>query len=452
MRTAEQALIDAGTSVDQLMQVAGKGAAEWVWRIAAGRSVTVLCGPGNNGGDGYVIAECLRSRGLEVKVVSPTPPKTEAAKNARISYKGQVLGSGDGIKGGVLVDCLFGSGLVRPLSAELLLLLRDLARTHAQRVAVDLPSGVESDTGALLNKRLPEYDLTIALGAWKFAHWKLPAREIMGTQKLVSIGIDEIEQAARLIGKPTISAPPIDAHKYARGLCAVVGGEMPGASLLASQSALRAGAGYVRLLSDSQIANAPAGLVVDQRDLAESISDNRINSILVGPGLGRSEVAEQRLLEALSIGAPMVLDADALMLLTPDMVQEGMTLLATPHDGELDCLCHAFAVVASTRSGKALALAKTSGMTVLAKGPDSYVASPKGQLAIAQPATSWLSVAGTGDVLAGIAASRMATGKNPFEAACEAIWLHGRAARELGAAFTSDDLASAVSKAVSSAR
>ena len=184
MQAAEQALIGAGTSVDDLMQIAGDGAAEWVWRVAAGRPITVLCGPGNNGGDGYVIAENLRVRGLGVQVIAPISPKTAAARNARKNFGGSVLSSGNGVRGAILVDCLFGSGLARSLSAELLLLLRDLTEHHPIRIAVDLPSGIESDTGAMLNDWLPQNDLTIALGAWKFAHWKLPARKLMGRESL----------------------------------------------------------------------------------------------------------------------------------------------------------------------------------------------------------------------------------------------------------------------------
>jgi len=451
MQAAEKALIDGWTSADALMAVAGQGSAEWVWRLAAGRPVTVLCGPGNNGGDGYVIAESLRARGLPVQVVAPIAPKTDTARNARRSYRGALLGSGKQAKGYVLVDCLFGSGLTRPLSAEHALLLRDLAERHPLRIAIDLPSGVESDSGALLNDKLPEYRLTIALGAWKFAHHRLPARAMMGDLKLVTIGVGAVRGAAQLIRKPRISKPAHDAHKYTRGLCAIVAGAMPGAALLASQAAMRAGAGYVKLLAHHVPIAAPPGLVIDQSPLDEATGDRRITALLVGPGLGRDREAEERLQAALACGKPALLDADALMLLKPQMLPEAVPLLATPHEGELEALCQGFAVVASGRQARALALARASGMVILAKGPDTLIASPDGRLAVAPPAPSWLSVAGSGDVLAGIAISRMATGADPFEAACQAVWLHGEAARQCGAAFTADDLALAVSGAIAAA-
>ncbi|MEO0871138.1 MAG: NAD(P)H-hydrate epimerase, partial [Pseudomonadota bacterium] len=148
MRLAEQRIFDAGTSVGELMEIAAGGAAHWVRRLAAGRKVTVLCGPGNNGGDGYVIARRLREWGLSVQVVAPEPPKTDAANGARAAWGEVVLTSGGKAEGEVFVDCLFGSGLTRPLEAEHALLLRDLAERHALCVAIDVPSGIATDTGA----------------------------------------------------------------------------------------------------------------------------------------------------------------------------------------------------------------------------------------------------------------------------------------------------------------
>lgn len=449
MRQAEQSLFDSGTDVFDLMQVAASGAAEWVRRLAAGRAVTVLCGPGNNGGDGYVIAHHLQQAGNSVQVIAPRPPATDAAKRAYALWGGEVRTSGGQISGEVFVDCLFGSGLSRPLSAEHLLLLRDLVRGHKLRVALDLPSGVESDTGALLNERLPVFNVTLALGSWKFAHFALPGREKMGELRCVPIGIAPVEGAAELVERPQLSPPASDAHKYRRGLAAIVGGDISGAGLLASQAAMRAGAGYVRLIAESD-KNAPADLVVDREDVGTALSDTRISAVLVGPGLGRSDGAVSRLKTALDRDCSIVLDADALMLLRPAMLPTNENILATPHDGELEQLCRHFSIIAEGRRNRANALARTSGMTVLAKGPDTVIAAPDGRLALAPPASSWLSIAGSGDVLAGLAVSRMAAGSDPFEAAREAVWLHGEAARHCGPAFTPTQLAEAASRAVES--
>lgn len=447
MRAAEQALFNAGTSVSDLMETAAGGAAEWIRRIAAGRSVTVLCGPGNNGGDGYVIARRLRDAGNAVAVVAPIDPATDAAREARRRWDGPVAAVG-GAQGDVFVDCLFGSGLARPLMDEHALLLRDLAARHHYRVAVDIPSGVDSDSGAVLGERLPTFDLTLALGAWKFAHWSLPGRALMGQMRLVRIGIGSVAGAAHMIERPRIAAPPADSHKYRRGLLGIIGGAMPGASLLSAAAAQRAGAGYVKLLASKPDLLTPPDVVTDSAPLAEALADPRIATILVGPGLGRDAAAQSALAAAVAQARGLVIDADALMLLEPAMLTRNPPILATPHDGEMDALCRAFGVIADGRRDRALALARVSGMVVLAKGPDSVVAAPDGRLALAPPAPSWLSVAGTGDVLAGIAASRMACGADPFTAACEAVWLHGDAARRAGAAFTPSQLAERVSEAL----
>lgn len=450
MQAAEQAIFDAGTSVDELMDIAGSGAAEWIRRVAAGRSVTVLCGPGNNGGDGYVIARRLREFGNSVTVVAPLEPSTEAARNAREAYGGPVQTSGKSAQGEVFVDCLFGSGLSRPLSAEHALLLRDLAERHAYRVAVDLPSGVESDSGALLNERLPAFDLTLCLGAWKFAHWKLPARAMMGAKRLVPIGVDATEGAACLVERPSLAPPGDESHKYTRGLCLVVAGAMPGASLLSCQAAMRAGAGYVQLASEAKVLAEP-DLVIRSDPLERVLDDPRIDSLLVGPGLGRNSAAADRLGSVLKSRKPCVIDADALVLLRPEMITSDQRVLLTPHDGELESLCRNFSVVAKGRQDRAQALAKASGATVLAKGPDTVIAHPDGRVALVPPASSWLSVAGSGDVLAGIAVSRISVGRDPFSAACEAVWLHGHAARLSKAPFTALQLAQSVQAAYASA-
>ncbi len=449
MQAAEMALIDAGSSVDALMQFAGRGAADWVWRMAAHGRVTVLCGPGNNGGDGYVIAEAIRERGGAVCVVAASEPKTDAARNARALYKGEVLAADADPHGEVFVDCLFGSGLTRPLIGEHSALLSRLVASHRHSVAVDVPSGVHSDSGELLNPQLPHFDLTICLGAWKFAHFLMPASATMGALRLVDIGAGRVAGAAGRIGRPRLKAPAASAHKYTRGLLGVVGGAMPGAALLACMAAQRSGAGYVRLIADAQL-SVPPDLVVDHSPFADAIADRRMAALLVGPGLGRNAASAERLALALKANVPAVLDADALMLLGPDVLTgRSASIIATPHEGELAALERAFGCAGTgSKPDRARALAAASGMIVVAKGPDTVVAAPDGRLACAPRASSWLSVAGTGDVLAGAIASRLATGVEPFQAACEGVWLHGEAARLSGPAFAAEALARALPDAV----
>ncbi len=450
MRGAEQALIDAGSSVDALMQVAGRGAADWVWRMAGKGRVTVLCGPGNNGGDGYVIAEAIRERGGEAVVVAASEPRTDAARAARAAFGGELLGPDASTYGEVFVDCLFGSGLTRPLSEADLALLSRLALRHRHRVAVDLPSGVQSDSGMLLNDGLPHFDLTIALGAWKFAHVLMPAAAICSELRLVEIGVGVVKGAARLITRPRIAGPMPAAHKYTRGLLAVVAGQMPGAALLACEAAQGAGAGYVKLFADERPPNAPFDLVADTGAIADVLTDDRNTAILCGPGLGRDAKAREKLAIALADPVPVVLDADALVLLGPRLLAERrVATIATPHEGELVRLEQAFDCEGSgSKVERARALATATGMVVVAKGPDTVIAAPDGRVACAPRASSWLSTAGTGDVLAGAIASRVATGVPAFEAACEGLWLHGEAARLCPPSFAASHLASRVPDAL----
>ena len=456
MRGAEEALIAAGSSVEALMAIAGQGAGDYVWRLAARRRVTVLTGPGNNGGDGWVIAETLRQRQVPVVVVAACEPRTEAARDARARYAGPVAGPDTAVSGDVLVDCLFGSGLTRPLEPGEAALLARLAAAHPHRVAIDVPSGVESDSGACLNDGLPDYQLTVALGAWKYAHFLMPAAARMGALARVGIGCAAVPGAGQVVRRPALRAPASDAHKYARGLLAVVAGAMPGAALLAAKSAQGAGAGYVKLLAPGVPGGLPADLVLelagDPRDLAVRLGDARLSALLVGPGLGRDDQGREWLKAVLATRAPLVLDADALMLLTPAMLRGRTGIIATPHAGELAALERAFGLATTgSKVARAQALTRASGMVIVAKGPDTVIAAPDGRVACAPRASSWLSTAGTGDVLAGCIASRLACGAEAFAAAGEGVWLHSEAARAALAPFSASALAEAVRGAYAAA-
>ena len=439
MQAAEQALVDGGETISSLMERAGRGAAEWVWRMAAGRSVTVLCGPGNNGGDGYVIARVLQERGLKVQVVAPMEPKTPAARAARAAWGGEPVKDA---KGGVFVDCLFGSGLTRALDEVLETQLCNLAAAHELCIAVDLPSGIDADSGEILNDTLPIHDLTIALGAWKFAHWMMPAMQLMGEKRLVPIGVAQDWNMSQLAERPLLAAPEPDAHKYSRGLLAVIGGEMPGAAVLAARAAMHGGAGYVKLYAEGDQPAVPPDLVVVKEKLAELLADERLSAVLIGPGLGRSQAARDRLAWVLGCDVPTVCDADALHLLTPDMIEGRLSpLIVTPHAGELEVLGQTFGSVGLDRIEQVSDLAEALEGVVVAKGPDTMLAAPAIPVTIMPPASSWLSTAGTGDVLAGLIASRLAVGmESPIGIALEGCWLHREAARLAGEAFSAAQL------------
>ena len=227
---------------------------------------------------------------------------------------------------------------------------------------------------------------------------------------------------------------------------------MPGASVLACMAAQRSGAGYVKLLAEAAVM-APADLVVELGALTAQLADKRIAALLVGPGLGRSQTSHSRLRAALACDVPAVIDADALMLIGPgDVAGRRAPIIATPHEGELVQLERAFGCAAGgSKVARAVALAQASAMIIVAKGPDTVIAAPGGAVVVAPPAPSWLSVAGTGDVLAGTIASRLATGLEPIEAAGQGLWLHGEAARLAGPAFTAQTLAEALSRAIGAA-
>ena len=449
MRAAERAAMAAGTSEWELMQRAGEGAAQWGMRVAAGRPVTVLCGPGNNGGDGYVIAETLLRNGNTVQVIAPVEPGTDTARKARTQFGGTVSAEA-APRHPVVVDCLFGYGLTRQVEGVFAALLEQVGTRDCYRIAIDVPSAVSSDSGEVLGP-LPQYDMTLALGAWKQAHGLMPAMAAMGTRRLVPIGLDLGPVSIGFSSRPHLAVPSPDAHKYRRGLLAIVAGAMPGAPLLAAEAAMRAGAGYVKLLSEHSHPDAPAELVIEQGNFAGNLADERISALLVGPGLGRNDDARGRLAKALKQRLPVVLDADALHLLGPDMLEgaDVTTVCLTPHEGELAKLCDAFGVSADGKLARTRRLRDVTGMTVLAKGPDTILASdvmthffPRG--------SSWLSVAGTGDVLAGIVASRLAAHGDAQRACAEGVWLHQEAARIASPAFSAGDLAHAVKPAMAS--
>ncbi|MEJ7926560.1 NAD(P)H-hydrate dehydratase [Sphingobium sp. AN641] len=444
MRAAEQALFDAGMDEYALMERAGAAAAEFVWRAGGRRDTLVLCGPGNNGGDGYVIARLLAARGVPVRVAALGESGTPSSRRARSLWAGPVCSLAQAEPATQLVDALFGTGLSRGLEAGVAARLCDLGGAAQICHAIDLPSGVDSDSGAMLSA-IPRYDLCIALGAWKPAHVLYPAAGRVARPVLADIGIDTGDRVARL-APPRIAAPGHSAHKYSRGLVAVLGGAMPGASLLAARAAAHGGAGMVRLIVRDWVSPGLDAIVV----LADegALDDARVAAALVGPGLGRDDQARALLDGAMRAGWPLVLDADALTLLSedgPEAVPDGSVL--TPHDGEFMRL---FGDLPGSKIDRAMQAARRARSVVIYKGADSVIAAADGRVAVAGGASSWLSTAGTGDVLAGLVASRLAVTGDPFRAACEAVWLHGEAARRAGAAFVADDLIVRIAPALAS--
>ena len=443
MRAAEDRVIAAGTSVELLMERAGAAAGDAIWRLAGPMPALILCGPGNNGGDGYVVARFLAERGAEVRVAALAEPATPAAQAARRAWSGPVAALDAAAPAPLLIDCLFGTGLKRPLdNAATLLRLAEQARL---RVAVDLPSGVATDNGAILSP-VPDFDLTITFGALKPAHLLQPAARHMGRIVLADIGV-EADTQLHEIARPHLPAPGPDGHKYTRGLVTIVAGAMPGAAILAATAAARAGAGAVRLQGGKIISGVPAAIIQTGEGPLDRLDDTRIGCLVVGCGLAPDAEGRRLLDAALDSPHPLLLDAGALHLLTETHLKtrKAPTIL-TPHGGEFAWL---FGEGQGSKVDRTRAAAAASGAIIVFKGADTVVAAPDGRAAILPPPSSWLASAGTGDVLAGIIAAMVARGLDPFEAACAGVWLHARAGALAGPALIADDLAAHLPKAVS---
>lgn len=437
MRAAEQAAIERGTGVETLMERAGAALAEAAFRFAGPLPTLILCGPGNNGGDGYVAARHLQSRGVQVRVAALGEPKTDAAKWARSQWQGTVEPLSDATKAApMIIVALFGTGLSRRLDELVVAHVSRLCDEAVVGIACDVPSGVNTDSGQCLSP-VPSFDMTVTFGALKPAHLLHPSMNRCGRLILAEIGV-EARTDWHEIERPTL--PPVEPglHKYTRGLVHALAGKMPGAIALAATAAARSGAGYVRVSTSRPIEALPSAVV--QVDTAE-VNDPRIGCLLVGPGLGD---IPQVLTLALTSRAPKVIDADGITHLGEPERLRGQDAVITPHEGEFRKL---FGELPGTKPERALEAARRSGAVVVYKGADTLVASPDGRLGFRPPAPAWLATAGTGDVLSGMIAALRARGLPAFEAASAAVWLHGRAAEIAGPDMIADDLLGAIPKA-----
>jgi hydroxyethylthiazole kinase-like uncharacterized protein yjeF len=438
MSAAEQAAIDRGVAVSDLMEQAGSALAEAAYRFAGPLPALVLCGPGNHGGAGYVAARHLEVRGSAVGVAALGEPGSDAASHTRSQWTGPVETlSAETAPAPLVIDALFGTGLKRGLEETVAAQLFRLCDASVVKVACDLPSGVETDSGAELSA-VPRFDMTVAFGALKPAHLLHPAMHKCGRLVVADIGIgapDDWHEIAR----PEL--PPLDpgGHKYDRGLVHLLAGKMPGAIALAAKAAARSGAGYVRVSTSRAIDGLPSAIV--QTDTG-TVNDGRVGCLLVGPGMGD---LPQVLTLALTSHAPKVIDADAIAQVGEPERLTGQDAIVTPHAGEF---AHLFGEMAGSKADQALGAAQQSGAVIVYKGPDTIVASPDGRVGFAPPAPAWLASAGTGDVLSGLIAALRARGLPPFEAASAGVWLHGRAAEIAGPQLIADDLVEAIPEAL----
>jgi len=492
MGEADRLAVAAGVPGLQLMEAAGRAVAEAVLGLErrSGAHVAVLCGPGNNGGDGFVAARLLAEQGLAVRVALLGP--RDALKGDAASVAARWMGRVEPLTPAILagaalvVDALFGAGLSRALDGAAAAMVEAVNASGLPVVAVDVPSGLDGGSGQA-GGTVIEAERTVTFFRRKPGHVLLPGRSLCGRVIVADIGIPD--QVLARVGARTWSNAPglwlasypwprVEGHKYGRGHAVAVSGppDCTGAIRLGARAALRIGAGLVT------IAGSPAATAVnaqhltaimvrsvgDDRGLAEMLADERLNAVLFGPGAGVSQGTAATVETILASRASVVLDADALTSFAPatelgaGTVGFGFTsgpvspgrepahlfeaiaartgpVVLTPHEGEFKRLFPALAAIPSKLERTQLA-ARASGAIVVLKGPDSVVAAPDGRATINENAPPWLATAGAGDVLAGLVTGLLAQRAPAFEAACAAVWLHGEAGRDKGAGLIAEDL------------
>lgn len=493
MRGVERAAIEAGAASGRvLMERAGRGVLSRILAVrpdmaAAPARAVVLCGPGNNGGDGYVLARLLHDRGWQVRVhalAAPGAGAPDAVFNHDLWRERGPVAPLDGVSlaatmaaeaPALVIDAVFGTGLQRPLGGALAQALAEATKGDALRVAVDAPSGLCMDSGRALvdaadTVPLPA-DLTVTFHRPKLGHYLADGPVSCGVLDIVGIGLPEQPVA----GAVRLAAPALASlgkagrgHKYDHGHVLVLGGGVArgGAARLAARTALRVGAGLVTLACPpaALIENAARLDAVMLRGVADGAAlaamleaDPRFNALCLGPGLGLGAHTRDLVAAALETGRPAVLDADALSVFAHDpetlfAMLHGAVVL-TPHEGEFARLFPDLAAPLRARSGRgpawsrldaARAAACRAGVVVLLKGADTVIAAPGGAAVINAAAydraAPWLATAGAGDVLSGMIAGLAARGFDAVAAAETAAWLHVEAARAFGPALISEDL------------
>ena len=464
MYAADAAAARVGTPGLTLMENAGRAVAQAIVRRWAPRPVAVLCGPGNNGGDGFVAARLLTEAGWSVRLGllgQRERLKGDAAAMAEqwehpVEPLDPALLEGEPL----VVDALFGAGLARPLEG----VARALAEACAERelvcVAVDVPSGVHGDTGEALGGSF-EAALTVTFGRRKYGHLLMPGRARAGEVVVADIGIPEaaieelglrVHENAPALWQGLLPGPEAADHKYSRGHALVVGGDgaHSGAARLAARAALRIGAGLVTVHAPAAAlpvyaAQLTAVMVASLDELGAALADERRNTLLIGPGCGMSPATRARTLHALGAGKRCVLDADALTAFQDEpaalFAALGPDAVLTPHEGEYRRLFgHE-----GDKLSRARAAAAECGAVVVLKGADSVIAAPDGRAAINANAPPTLATAGSGDVLAGFILGLLAQGMPAFEAAAAGVWLHGAAAAAFGPGLIAEDLSESLS-------
>jgi hydroxyethylthiazole kinase-like uncharacterized protein yjeF len=458
MSAADRAAVTGGVESYLLMERAGAAVADAVAARWSPRPVVVLCGPGNNGGDGYVAARRLAEAGWSVRVAAEAPPGAGDAVRAAAGWTGGTAALGEAALDGaeLVIDALFGAGLARPLESGFEAVLKAAQARALPLAADDLPSGLPGDTGRPLGIA-PQAALTVTFHAKKPAHVLEPGRDLCGEIVVADIGLAPGAGGRLWENGPGLWAahfpwPATGAHKHQRGRLMVISGNVwsTGAARLAARSGLRVGAGLVTVMSPlSAVAVNAAQLEAvmvrpfeTDTELQRAADD--VDAVVIGPGAGVNNTTVLNLMALARTGAALVVDADALSVFRddPDALFSNLDRddVLTPHVGEFERVFPGLLAEAPERIAAARTAAARAGAVVLLKGPDTVIAAPDGRTAVNTNAAPWLATAGSGDVLAGLIAGLIAQGMDSFEAACAGTWIHAEAARGFGPGLISEDL------------
>jgi hydroxyethylthiazole kinase-like uncharacterized protein yjeF len=455
MGKADAAAIASGTPGLVLMERAGAAVADAVCARFAQQPALVLCGPGNNGGDGYVVARVLAERGWPVEVRSFGEPATQDAQAASSRWEGPIQPLNGVLEPALWVDALFGAGLSRPLEGPAAQAAIRMAAAPERVVAIDVPSGVPGDTGEPLGPAASA-SLTVTFHARKPAHVLEPGRQRCGEVVVADIGLGETQSQTVENGPelwlPRFPWPSAASHKHARGRLIVVSGEAwsTGAARLAARGALRIGAGLVTVLSPPEALASNAAhleavmLRPFETDLELEQAARDVDAAVIGPAAGVTDSTLLNVLALARTGAALVLDADAITIFRDDPEELFSVLdrddVLTPHPGEFERLFPGLLSGSPERITAARRAAERADAVVLLKGADTVIAAPDGRCAVNGNGSPWLATAGSGDVLAGFIGGLVAQGMESFEAACAAAWIHAEAAELHGPGLISEDL------------
>ncbi|NKB22005.1 MAG: NAD(P)H-hydrate dehydratase [Alphaproteobacteria bacterium] len=463
MYGADAAAISNGTSSDVLMENAGRAVVKAIINRWSARPVLILCGPGNNGGDGFVVARILADAGWPVKLalLGDVKSLTDDAAKMVAQWSGEIEGLDRSVLDGaeLVIDALFGAGLSRAVDGVVATVIEEINRKAILCVAVDVPSGVNGDTGQVLGAAA-HCTLTVTFFRQKPAHLLYPGREICGEIVVADIGIaDEImpdiapmtAHNAPSLWLSELPKPSHLDHKYTRGYALIAGGaEMTGAARLSARAAARIGAGMVGIAAPEEVAaiyanDDPSFLIHQFTDISEFtilLNDERLSAAVIGPGTGVNQMTSEMALAALVSRKAVVLDADALTVFGDrreklyEAIRGSKHVVMTPHEGEFLRLFD----FTGDKLNRCRAAARKSGAVILLKGPDTVIAAPDGRAVINGNAPPTLATAGAGDVLAGLIAGLMAQGMEAFYATSAACWIHGEAASNFGPGLIASDL------------